>query len=75
MILPHLDPALAARVVASLPRDAQTFVARRIAGMDKIDPEVLRSAEDTLREKIRLQGTIVTQEIDGKAALAEILST
>jgi flagellar motor switch protein FliG len=74
MILPHLDPAVAARVVGSLPRDTQVFIARRIAGIEKIDPEVLRRAEETLREKIRLQGTIVTQEIDGKAALANILS-
>ena len=74
MILPHLEPSLAARVVATLPREAQVIIARRIAGMDKIDPEVLRRAEETLRDKIRLQGTVVTQEIDGKAALAEILS-
>jgi flagellar motor switch protein FliG len=74
MILPHLEPALAARVVASVPRDTQVFIARRIAAIEKIDPEILRRAEDTLREKIRLQGTIVTQEIDGKAALANILS-
>lgn len=74
MILPHLEPSLAARVVSALPRDSQVYVARRIASIDKIDPEVLRRAEETLREKIRLQGTIVTQEIDGKAALANILS-
>jgi flagellar motor switch protein FliG len=74
MILPHLDPALAARVVSSLPRDSQIFVARRIASLDKIDPEVLRRSEEVLREKIRLQGTIVTQEVDGKSALANILS-
>jgi flagellar motor switch protein FliG len=74
MILPHLEPSLAARVVASLPRESQVFVARRIASIEKIDPEVLRRSEETLRDKIRLQGTIVTQEIDGKAALASILS-
>jgi flagellar motor switch protein FliG len=74
MILPHLEPRLAARVVASLSRESQVYVARRIATIDKIDPEVLRRAEETLRDKIRLQGTIVTQEIDGKAALANILS-
>ena len=74
MILPHLAPAVAARVVASLPRESQVVVARRIAAIEKIDPEVLRKAEETLRDKIRLQGTIVTQEIDGKAALANILS-
>lgn len=74
MILPHLAPAVAAKVVGSLPRDSQVIVARRIAAIEKIDPEILRRAEETLREKIRLQGTIVTQEIDGKTALANILS-
>ena len=74
MILPHLDPQLASRVVTQLDRELQVEVARRIANLDKIDPEVLRRAEETLRERIRQQGNIVTQEIDGKAALAEILS-
>jgi flagellar motor switch protein FliG len=34
---------------------------------------VLRQAEGTLREKVRAQGQIVTQEVDGQAVLADIL--
>jgi len=48
-------------------------VVQRMANLTQINPEVLRRAEGTLREKVRAQGQIVTQEVDGQAVLAEIL--
>jgi flagellar motor switch protein FliG len=48
-------------------------VVGRVAKMGKVDPEVIRTAEETLRKKVRAQGELVTQEMDGKAALTEIL--
>jgi flagellar motor switch protein FliG len=39
----------------------------------KVDAEVLRKAEETLRNKVRDMGEPVTQEVDGKSALTEIL--
>jgi flagellar motor switch protein FliG len=44
-----------------------------MAKLKEISPEVLRQAEGSLKERIRAQGQIVTEEIDGQAALAEIL--
>jgi flagellar motor switch protein FliG len=72
-ILPHLNPGLAASIVTSLKEAMQTAVVARIARLEKIDPEVLRRTEGALKEKIRAQGEISTQEIDGQAALVEIL--
>ena len=72
-ILPHLEPSLAAGVISTLEEGKQTAVVARIAKLEKIDPEVLRRAEGSLKEKIRAQGEISTQEVDGQAALVEIL--
>ncbi len=72
-IISCVDPALAARIVVKLPAEAQNAIAQRIGRMVQITPDVLRQAEDSLKEKIRTQGTLITQEIDGQAVLADIL--
>ncbi|MEW5815854.1 MAG: flagellar motor switch protein FliG [Spirochaetota bacterium] len=73
IILPFLEPKKASLILRELPSDSQKAIIKRIARMGKIAPEVLVRAQDILRERIRTQGKVVSQEIDGKAALAEIL--
>jgi flagellar motor switch protein FliG len=73
VIIPHLSPELGAQVLGSLPAEVQVPVVQRMANLAQINPEVLRRAEGTLREKVRAQGQIVTQEVDGQAVLADIL--
>jgi flagellar motor switch protein FliG len=73
LIVAHLDPKLAARILLALRPDQQREVVGRVAKMGKVDAEVIRTAEETLRKKIRDQGEVVTEELDGKAALTEIL--
>jgi flagellar motor switch protein FliG len=73
VIIPHLAPERGAQVLASLPPEVQIPVVRRMARLREINPEVLRQAEGSLREKVRAQGQIVTQELDGQSVLAEIL--
>jgi flagellar motor switch protein FliG len=73
VILPHLAPERAGEILRSLSPKMQLEVVRRMARLQEISPEVLRRAEGTLREKIRSQGEIVTQEVDGQSVLAEIL--
>ncbi|MEE9308596.1 MAG: FliG C-terminal domain-containing protein [Spirochaetia bacterium] len=72
-ILPHLSPDRAAEVLHSLDEELQLQIVMRMAKLKEISPEVLRQAEGSLKERIRAQGQIVTEEIDGQAALAEIL--
>jgi flagellar motor switch protein FliG len=72
-ILPHLSPDRAAEVLRSSREELQLAIVRRMARLREISPEVLRRAEGSLRDKIRAQGQIVTQEIDGPSVLAEIL--
>ncbi len=73
LILSHLEPKLAARILSSFPPPVQKAVVPRIARLAKVDPEVIRRAEETLRNKVRATGKVVTQEVDGMAALTEIL--
>lgn len=73
LILAHLEPSTAARILTTLPAEQQAEVARRIAKLDKVDPEVVRRTEEALRQKVRKQGEMVTREIDGRVALTEIL--
>jgi flagellar motor switch protein FliG len=72
-ILPHLSPDRAAQVLHSLDEQLQLQIVKRMARLKEISPEVLRQAEGSLKERIRAQGQIVTEEIDGQAVLAEIL--
>lgn len=73
LIVAHLDPRLAARILLALPHDVQRDVVGRVAKLGKVDPEIIRTTEEALRRKIREQGELVTEEVDGKAALTEIL--
>jgi flagellar motor switch protein FliG len=73
LILAHLEPRVAARIFAALGAESQHEVALRIARMGKVDPEVVRRTEEALRRKVRSQGRVVTQEIDGREALTRIL--
>jgi flagellar motor switch protein FliG len=72
-ILPHLSPDRAAEVLHSFDEELQLQIVKRMAKLKEISPEVLRQAEGSLKERIRAQGQIVTEEIDGQAVLAEIL--
>jgi flagellar motor switch protein FliG len=73
LILAHLEPRLAARILQALSPEVQKEIVPRIAKTLTVAPEVLSKAEETLREKVRDMGEPVTEEVDGKAALTEIL--
>ena len=73
LILAHLEPKLAARILQALSPEVQRDVVPRIAKMQKVDPEIIRKAEEVLRSKVREQGEVVTEEIDGPDALTRIL--
>jgi flagellar motor switch protein FliG len=74
LILAHLEPKLAARILMALPPETQRVVVGRIAKMKQVNPEVIRAAEETLRGKVHAQGeTGKTEEVNGKVALTEIL--
>ncbi len=73
LILAHLEPKFAARILAALSPEVQKETVPRIAKMNKVDVEVLRKSEETLRAKIKQTGKVVDEEVNGKGALTEIL--
>ena len=73
VILSFLDTAKASKILESLPPDIQTTLVTRMAGMQKVAPEVIMSMEEVLIERIRTQGKVITEEVDGQSVLAEIL--
>ena len=73
VLLPYLEPRLASSVIVNLPDPIRSEVVRRIARLEKVDPEVLRNMEAGVREKIRRLGHSATEEVDGRSALANIL--
>ena len=52
LIMSYLEPAQAASIIGGLPATMQAEVAKRIAKMDRITPEVLREVERVLERKL-----------------------
>lgn len=52
LILSYLEPVQAASIIGGLPATMQAEVAKRIARMDRITPEVLREVERVLERKL-----------------------
>ena len=73
LILTHLSPDLSARVLEAFPEEKQRLIIKRIGHLSKIKPETILQAEDSLKDKVRSVGKIITEEVDGQAALAAIL--
>jgi len=73
VIVPYLEPKRASGLIERLPEELRVEVVKRVARLEKVNPEVLRRVEEALKERIRRVGTVATEELDGKAALAGIL--
>jgi flagellar motor switch protein FliG len=72
-ILSTLSSAMAARVVKLMPEERRAEVVLRMARMNAVSPEVLARVEEVLKERIRRQGTLISNQIDGRGVLASIL--
>jgi flagellar motor switch protein FliG len=73
VILPYLEPKKASIILEKLPDEERIELVKRVAHLEKVNPEVLRSVEEGIKERIRKVGSVNHEEIDGKAALAGIL--
>ncbi len=73
VVFPYMQPDKAAKVLEALHPDLQRETIHRVGRLEAVDPAVLSRIAEALRERIRRQGKIVTEEVDGRAALAEIL--
>jgi flagellar motor switch protein FliG len=73
LVIPHLEARKAAQVLEALPPSRQQEVVKRISRMQAVDPEVLDRIGGVLKEKVRKQGRVSTEEVDGTDALSQIL--
>lgn len=74
LILSHLSAAQATAVLQEIPIPLQTEVARRLAEIGKVRPEVLREVGIVLEEKYYTFMDHGFPESDGREALVEILN-
>ncbi|MCP4159863.1 MAG: hypothetical protein GY760_07310 [Deltaproteobacteria bacterium] len=73
LILRYLDPKLSSQLIKAMGREKSTAVIKRIAGGGSVSSEVIAGMENSLKEKIRNQGKVESEDIDGPSALAGIL--
>ena len=73
VIVAHLAPRLAAKVVSSLEPTLQGELVARIAALGTVPADTIQRTEAALQRKIRAQGRVDTRAIDGTSVLAEIL--
>ena len=73
LILGYLDRKKASAIIQKYPPALQKELILRLGRMKKVDPVILENIEAVLKDRIRTQGRVVTEEIDGTSVLAEIL--
>ena len=75
LILSRLDPSQAATLINSLPFEARTDIALRMADLDQISPEIVRSIASVIDHKLRNLGELMSREsYGGVRAVANILN-
>lgn len=75
LILSYLKPVQAAEVLSSLAPEKQADVAKRIATMDRTNPDVIREIEAALENKIATLMTGEFTDVGGIDAIVEILNS
>ncbi len=73
VVLPYLDPKTAGELIVKLSAAARSEVVKRIARLEKVGPETVARMEEGFREKLRRMGSVRSEEVDGRSALASIL--
>ena len=73
IVLSFLEPELSSKIIKKLPPESRREIVLRMARQGKIAPGVIEKMEGIFRDRIRAQGRVITEEIDGKAVLAGIL--
>ncbi|MEX2120547.1 MAG: flagellar motor switch protein FliG [Pirellulales bacterium] len=73
LILSHLQPAQAADILSSLPSDRQPAVIRRIAGMGRINREIIHEVETGLERRLSSLMSQQSESAGGVERVADIL--
>jgi flagellar motor switch protein FliG len=74
LILSHLDPTHAAKLISALPPDIRPDIAVRMADMDEISPVIVRNIALVIDQKLRNLGELSRQQFGGVRAVANIFN-
>lgn len=74
LILSYLDPQKASNTLSNLPHTIQAEVAKRIATMDRVSPDVLREVERVLERKLSTLASEDYTSAGGIDSVVEILN-
>lgn len=74
LILCYMDPNKASQILSSLPHNIQADVAKRIALMERVSPEILREVERVLERKLSALSSEDYTSAGGIDAIVEILN-
>jgi flagellar motor switch protein FliG len=74
LILSHLDPTQAARLISALPAEIRREIAVRMADLDEISPEIVRNIAKVIDQKLRNLGELSRQQFGGVRAVANIFN-
>ncbi|MHB8916633.1 MAG: flagellar motor switch protein FliG [Desulfocucumaceae bacterium] len=74
LILTYLHPEQASLIIAALPPELQADVARRVAIIDRIAPEVIKEVEGVLEKKLSMIVPHHEQQAGGIKTLVNILN-
>ncbi len=70
LFLAHMDPVQASQVLSALPPDLQTDVARRIALMSRVAPDMVRDLETLVERKLSV---MAAEELSGAGGINAIV--
>ena len=73
IIMNYLEPGKSAALLKEYTKEEQKNILLRMASGGKMPREVFEQMEKIIKEKVRLQGKVVTQRVDGRSKLANIL--
>jgi flagellar motor switch protein FliG len=74
LILSHLDPTHAAKLITALPAEIRADIAVRMADMDEISPAIVRNIAMVIDQKLRNLGELSRQQFGGVRAVANIFN-
>lgn len=74
LILSHLDPTHAAKLISALPGEIRADIAVRMADMDEISPVIVRNIALVIDQKLRNLGELSRQQFGGVRAVANIFN-
>jgi flagellar motor switch protein FliG len=74
LILSHLPPSQAAALLTAMPAEVRADLARRMADLEQISPEIIAKIASVIGDRLKSLGEISRQSYGGVRAVAEVIN-